>query len=645
MPVRVTRPKSTEEFVKQTVRQIQPGWERASFDIVDMYTKTPVERSCKAVIRRAKLNEVQMEERFGITAQTLERLLRECMTTYVQFADITVRQVQGWPMGGPASGAICEMYADDIVRLALSAVPGVEEFSRYVDDSHVVSHEGVTKRLLDELNGLADPGGYDSGLRWTVERPVNGRLPFLDAMLVERADGTILVEHYRKPTATNLYIPNDSAHPDAYKYAWIFAIAYRIETHVDEEARPQALRWLETAARSNGVPIATFKRKVDEAKRSAHHRWIKPGRKAWLSAANTWKVEIMADPVDEQLRVGFTRVRAYTKQHGWEFCDVRSARLRPVESEYEEPPAPWRKLDVGDDTWHAFVPKEYQARQREGAEARRRRCCRIPFQPAWHDAFPVLRKAGLRCVWTVRTLRDILRPTLKGRVEDGRTREERAEDTLQTGCVYVRACAASGCKALYIGETGKTLRRRQAQHDTAVRSAGPYAMSNALAYHSITTNHPIGRRCIAVVSGVRRKTQRLVLESLVVHVATSLGKVINNVSAADCPHALRVRPLSDIWRAWCDKPGRCRNVKRAIARMLDDAGGEVKFKDATERSIYQPLRTISERFKSAIIGRDGNVLVGNTEEGDQPKHRRVFTSSALRARARHGCPVSAYPRA
>ncbi len=77
---------------------------------------------------------------------------------------------------------------------------------RYVDDIFAIVKRGDTEKILEKLNGMSEK------IKFTCEEEKNGQLPFLD-LLLEREDGEVVFDIYRKPTDARLCIPNHSHHP------------------------------------------------------------------------------------------------------------------------------------------------------------------------------------------------------------------------------------------------------------------------------------------------------------------------------------------------------------------------------------------------------------------------------------------------
>lgn len=61
-----------------------------------------------------------------------------------------------------------------------------------------------------------------------MELKVDGKLPFLDILLIKKPDGTLCLMVFRKPTHTNLYVNSLSHHHPPQKHA---ALSTLIHSH------------------------------------------------------------------------------------------------------------------------------------------------------------------------------------------------------------------------------------------------------------------------------------------------------------------------------------------------------------------------------------------------------------------------------
>ncbi|KFD48111.1 hypothetical protein M513_11054 [Trichuris suis] len=79
-------------------------------------------------------------------------------------------------------------------------------FKRHVDDVFAVIKSGKEEIFLEHLNSI-----FPNHISFTIEKEENGRLPFLDALVIR--DGRRLkTTVYRKPTHSNRYLHFSSHH-------------------------------------------------------------------------------------------------------------------------------------------------------------------------------------------------------------------------------------------------------------------------------------------------------------------------------------------------------------------------------------------------------------------------------------------------
>ena len=94
-------------------------------------------------------------------------------------------------------------------------------YRRYVDDIFCVfDSEGDADKFYNFINQK------HPNIRFTFEREMNGRLPFLDTLL-EHCGSTVSIQTYHKPSFTGLYTNFLSFTPLAYKVGLIRCLLYR----------------------------------------------------------------------------------------------------------------------------------------------------------------------------------------------------------------------------------------------------------------------------------------------------------------------------------------------------------------------------------------------------------------------------------
>ncbi|XP_062704231.1 uncharacterized protein LOC134286613 [Aedes albopictus] len=93
---------------------------------------------------------------------------------------------------------------------------------RYVDDIFAVVKERYLSQVLDLLNAQHE------SIKFTLEKEVDGKLPFLDLMISKTEENRLKYAIYRKPTSTDRYITSDSHHFGAQQQAAFHSMAHRL---------------------------------------------------------------------------------------------------------------------------------------------------------------------------------------------------------------------------------------------------------------------------------------------------------------------------------------------------------------------------------------------------------------------------------
>jgi hypothetical protein len=132
---------------------------------------------------------------------------------------------------------------------------------------------------LCEFHALYPPS---AGPEFTCEEEKNGQLLFLD-LILEREDGEVVFDIYRKPTDAPLCIPNHSHHPITHKLAAFESALYRMwAVPLDRDKREKELKYIVQMAIINGYKEETILRLNEKHKRRKELRdftTLKPQKK------------------------------------------------------------------------------------------------------------------------------------------------------------------------------------------------------------------------------------------------------------------------------------------------------------------------------------------------------------------------------
>ena len=121
----------------------------------------------------------------------------------------------------------------------------------YLDDVLEVIKKGTTENLTEHLNKVNPMGS----MKFTFEVEDQGKIPFLDTLLVRKEDGSVKLLVYRKKTHTDQYLDFQSQHPLHHKLGVIRTLMDRMENIVTEEQdkKEEELR-IRTALTHCGYP-------------------------------------------------------------------------------------------------------------------------------------------------------------------------------------------------------------------------------------------------------------------------------------------------------------------------------------------------------------------------------------------------------
>jgi hypothetical protein len=176
-----------------------------SFDIENMYTnipKTEVVNIIKNVIENNS-GTINQKEIIDILKIILEQ-------NYFEFNKQFYKQTEGLAMGAPTSAILAEIYIQHIEHKQLYPVlkQKIIRYFRYVDDILIIYNE--TKTNIDET--IAEFNKQGTNIRFSIENEQHNSINFLD-LTMHQKNMELEFEIYRKPTQTDIIIPNDSCHP------------------------------------------------------------------------------------------------------------------------------------------------------------------------------------------------------------------------------------------------------------------------------------------------------------------------------------------------------------------------------------------------------------------------------------------------
>ena len=244
-----------------------------SFDVVSLFTCVPVDLAVEVAQRRLSEDEA-LSSRTSLNVQEVVKLLRFCLSaTYLSFRGEYYQQTFGTAMGSPVSVTVANLVMEDVEDRALATTNvDVKFWKRYVDDTCVALAANKCEAFLGHLN-LVEPT-----IQFTLERELDGKLPFLDVLLEHHPDGTISTSVFRKSTHTDRYLDYSSHHPLAQRSAVVRTLQHRAEV------------------------LSSTQEALDKEKSHVADALLKNGYPRWLIRQYSNPPEKVAGRVDEQPR-------------------------------------------------------------------------------------------------------------------------------------------------------------------------------------------------------------------------------------------------------------------------------------------------------------------------------------------------------
>ena len=172
-----------------------------SFDVVSLFTCVPVDLAME-VAQQMLSEDKALSSSTSFNVQEVVKLPRFFLSaTYLSFQREYYQQTFGTAMGSPDSVTVANRVMEDVKDRALATTNvDVNFWKTYVDDTCVALAADKREAFLGHLN-LVEPT-----ILFTLERELNGKLPFLDVLLEHHPYGTISTSVFRKSTHADRYL-------------------------------------------------------------------------------------------------------------------------------------------------------------------------------------------------------------------------------------------------------------------------------------------------------------------------------------------------------------------------------------------------------------------------------------------------------
>ena len=169
-------------------------------------------------------------------------------------------------MGSPVSPIAANIFMEALEQQAIATAPlncTPKLWLRYVDDILEIVNKNCVEDLTDHINKVDESGS----IKFTFEKESEGKLPFLDTLIVRKENGSLKLLVYRKPTHTDQYLNYESHHPLHQKMGVIRTLFDRKNNIVTEEDdKREEEKKVREALETCGYPKWTFEKVKNQMK-------------------------------------------------------------------------------------------------------------------------------------------------------------------------------------------------------------------------------------------------------------------------------------------------------------------------------------------------------------------------------------------
>ena len=247
-------PIHSSSFVQEAKTwKINPDEIQVSYDVVALYLSIPMEKSIEVMSDFLNANMDEIKARTKLSFHDLREMIELCLKKcYFLWRNKIYVIKDAGPIGLSLMVVMAEMYLQFLeskaIRVAFEKGCSPISFKRYVDDSHSRFHKiEQADQFLNILNA------QDPRIQYTIDYESSEKsLPFLDAMIHNKATGAYEFEIYRKDAITNVQIkPTSSVDPKITTgvFKGFLARAWRI---CSEKYRESEFEFLVKVFKENG---------------------------------------------------------------------------------------------------------------------------------------------------------------------------------------------------------------------------------------------------------------------------------------------------------------------------------------------------------------------------------------------------------
>ena len=243
-------------FIKTVI--LPPHYVLVSLDVTSLFTNIPKDLVIGIIKNKWRFISAYTTMSRDFFCQVVEFLFN---SSYFSFNGKIYQQLDGSAMGNPASPAFANLLMNELINTVLHSLSFDLSFIKlYVDDTLLACPVDKVTQLLDKFNR------FHPKIKFTIEVESDGKIPFLDTLVIHNPDGSLSTNWYLKPTASGRVVNYLSSHALSQKIATIKNLYYRaynlssVEFHSDNE------KIIKNILKQNNYPIALVNRVITQYK-------------------------------------------------------------------------------------------------------------------------------------------------------------------------------------------------------------------------------------------------------------------------------------------------------------------------------------------------------------------------------------------
>ncbi|XP_062704289.1 uncharacterized protein LOC134286653 [Aedes albopictus] len=223
-----------------------------SFDVISLFTNVPKE----LILRAIREDWDRIKEHTQINMYLFLEIVNFCLdNSYFMFRSQIYSQKFGTAMGSPLSPILADIVLNKLITTVVQSLDFVILFlKKYVDDFFIVLPRDKVQATLEAFNN------YNERLQFTVEEENNGRLPFLDILVIRNDDQTLSTEWYSKPISSGRLLNYHSFHPIQQKVNVVANFIKRVIGLTSTPNVDQIKRVVHAQLRRNNYPPSLINR-------------------------------------------------------------------------------------------------------------------------------------------------------------------------------------------------------------------------------------------------------------------------------------------------------------------------------------------------------------------------------------------------